>query len=98
MNKRKALIHIRTLIKARRREDSSGSTKAKAAAAQWALISEERYKVQLHDQIRLTLTERGWVPVIAGKDGSLVGWAPTSANTFKTPEEALADLRKHHDI
>jgi hypothetical protein len=61
-------------------------------------MSEERYKVQLHDQIRLTLTERGWVPVIAGKDGSLVGWAPTSANTFKTPEEALADLRKHHDI
>ncbi|ABE63151.1 hypothetical protein Nham_2359 [Nitrobacter hamburgensis X14] len=98
MNKRKALIHIRALIKAREREGSSGSTKAKVVASQWALISEERYKVQLHDQIRLTLTERGWVPVIAGKDGSLVGWAPTSANTFKTPEEALADLRTHHDI
>ena len=98
MNERKALVHIRTLIKARGREDSAGSTKAKAAASHWDLVSEERYKVQLHEQIRLTLTERGWVPVIAGKDDNLVGWAPTSANTFKTPEEALADLRKYHDI
>ncbi|WP_439925314.1 hypothetical protein [Nitrobacter sp. JJSN] len=92
------------LMKARERESFGGSTKAKVesgqevAAAQRDLMSVERCKVQLHDQIRLTLTERGWVPVIAGKDGSLVGWAPTCANTFKTPEEALADLRKHHDI
>jgi hypothetical protein len=97
MDEREALVHIRTLIKAREREGSS-STKANVAAAQWDLISKDRYNVQLHDQIRLTLTERGWVPVIAGKDGSFRAWAPSSANTFKTPEEALADLRKHHDL
>jgi hypothetical protein len=97
MDEREALVHIRTLIKAREREGSS-PTKAKVAAAQWDLISKERYNVQLHDQIRLTLTERGWVPVIAGKDGAFRAWAPSSANTFKTPEEALADLRKHHDL
>jgi hypothetical protein len=66
MNERKTLSHIRSLMKARGREDSSGSTKAKVAASQWDLVSEERYKIQLHDQIRLTLTERGWVPVITG--------------------------------
>jgi hypothetical protein len=104
MSEREALIHIRALIKAREQEGFAGSTKAKVATGQevaaksWHLISEDRYNVQLHDQIRLTLTERGWVPVIVGKDGSLVGWVPTSANTFKTPEEALADLRKHHDM
>jgi hypothetical protein len=107
MNEREALIQIRTLMNARERESFGGSTKAKVesgqevaevAAAQRDLMSVVRCTVQLHDQIRLTLTERGWVPVIAGKDGSLVGWAPTSANTFKTPEEALADLRRHHDI
>jgi hypothetical protein len=104
MNDREDLIHIRTLIKARAREGSGGATKDKVANGQevaaksWHLISEDRYNVQLHDQIRLTLTERGWVPVIIGKDGSLVGWVPTSANTFRTPEEALADLRKHHNI
>jgi hypothetical protein len=40
----------------------------------------------------------GWIPVIAAKDGSLVGSASTSKSIFKTPEEALADLRKHHDL
>jgi hypothetical protein len=70
------------------REGSSGSTKAKVAAAQWDLMSEERYKVQLHDQIRLTLTEGGWAPFIATEDGNFVGRAATS----------LADLRKQHHI
>jgi hypothetical protein len=58
----------------------------------------ERYTIQLHDQIRLTLTERGWIPVITAKDGSLVRWTLTSESIFRTPEEALAYLRKHHDI
>jgi hypothetical protein len=35
MTEPEALIHIRTLIKAREREGSSGSTKAKVVAAQW---------------------------------------------------------------
>jgi hypothetical protein len=61
------------------------------------LISGERY-IHLHDQIRLTLTEHGWVPVIAAKDGSLVKWILTSETIFRIPEEALAYLRKHHDI
>lgn len=61
-------------------------------------MSEERYKVQLHNRITLTLTEDGWVPVIAKEDGTFVGLPPTSVNLFKTPEEALAELRMHHDI
>jgi hypothetical protein len=61
-------------------------------------MNEERYKIQLHDRITLTMTEGGWVSVIATEDGNFVGRAPTPANLFKTPEEALADLRKHHDI
>jgi hypothetical protein len=61
-------------------------------------MSGERYTVQLHDQIRLTLTERGWIPVITAKDGSLVRWTLNSESIFRTPEEALAYLRKHHDI
>lgn len=48
MNEREALIHIRTLIKAREREGSAASTKAKVesgqevAAAQRDLVSEDR--------------------------------------------------------
>jgi hypothetical protein len=90
-------------MKARERERAARSTRAKESGqkvvAAWSdLISGERYTIQLHDQIRLTLTERGWVTIIAAKDGSLVRWMLTSDHIFRTPEEALAYLRKHHDI
>jgi hypothetical protein len=102
MSEREALIHIRALIKAREREGPARRAQnenGQEVVAAWRdLMTGERYTVQLHDQIRLTLTECGWIPVITAKGGSLVGWVPTSANTFKTPEEALADLRRHHDM
>jgi hypothetical protein len=50
-------------------------------------MSEDQYKIQPRDQIRLTLTER--FPVIAAKDGSFVGHAPSSTKrSSQTPDEA----------